>query len=161
MHTVEGIVYVKDALPYVPGHLLEQPIQSVSLEWRTVESDCKKPRITDKVLYETCLGEEPKNSRYNIYELSVARGLYTGKKWEWVAPGAPGTSRGGGWVMRFWVPVPLSLLKDRAGGVASFVHASVTLIDDDQDDLITTHAQTTVTLESLRSGRDMPVFSRL
>lgn len=151
-----GVVYVRDARPYIPGQLVDQPIQSVFVDWRTVESDCKQPRITDQALYETSLGEERTNGRYNVPELSVAKGMYTARKWEWVAPGTPGTCRGGGWIMRFWVPVPLSLLKDRAGGIASFVHASVTVIDDDEDDLITTHAQTVITLESLRRGRDMP-----
>lgn len=162
VHVVEGIVYVKDARPYVPGQTVDLPIHSLSIDWRTVESDCKKPRITDEVLYETVLDDAPKSdNRYNVQELSVTRGLYTGRGWEWIAPGSPGTCRGGGWIMRFWVPVPLSFLQCRAGGVTSFAHASVSLIDEEQDDLLTLHAQTTVTLESLRRGRDMPLFSRL
>ena len=167
MHVIEGVIYVKDARPYFLNQLVDLPIQSLSIHWITVDSDCKKPRITDQVLYETALdgaqqsGCNAPSSRYNLQELSVIRGLYTARKWEWVPPGSVGTCRGGGWIMRFWVPMPLAFLQCRAGGVASFVYASVSLVDEDQDDFLRLHAQTTVTVETLSRGRDMPLFSRL
>ena len=158
------MIYVKDARPYEPGQLLHSPVQSFGVEWRTIHPTRKGQTNVGDVVYETSL--DPRETvvlhRFQVAKkMDPANGIHAAESWEWIPAGAPGTCRGGGWAMRIWVPVPMSILEGRSGPVPSFVRATLGLEDCNLECEITANAEATVTLENLRRERDMKVSGGL
>lgn len=158
------MIYVKDARPFVPGQLLDDPVQSLAVNWQTSIPSRKGQGTV--VVYETSLDERETVVLYRhevVQHLDPARGVHAAERWEWVPAGVPGTCRGGGWAMRVWIPVPMSILEGRTGPVASVVRANVRLADDDTKDSVAATAEAVVTMEHLKHDRDIdvPVLAHL
>lgn len=158
------MIYVKDARPFVPGQLLDDPVQSLAVDWQTSIPSRKGQGTV--VVYETSLDERETVVLYRhevVQQLDPAGGIHAAERWEWVPAGVPGTCRGGGWAMRVWIPVPMSILEGRTGPVASVVRANVRLADDDTKDSVAATAEAVVTMEHLKHDRDIdvPVLAHL
>lgn len=141
----------------------QEPVNFFTVDWRTVLPARAGQEATGETAYETSRnsGEAVGLHRHEVArEMDPARGIHNAKRWEWIPAGTPGTCRGGGWAMRVWVPVPMSVLEGRAGSVASFVRASVGLEDFDLESFVVADAEAKVTVENLRRDRDMKVSSR-
>ncbi|KAH9931352.1 uncharacterized protein B0H18DRAFT_1209027 [Fomitopsis serialis] len=154
-YVLEGLVYVKDAKPHSSQYPLK-PINSLTINWRTVDSRRGTPSIADPNLYETSYrgGAALIKRAHVLGSLNPANGIHTDIAWTYLAPGVRGTGLGGGWALRFWVPVPMWLFKGREV-VSSLVNANVVFGDGDRASWKEHSGTVEVTIEHLRRGREM------
>ncbi|KAH9910138.1 uncharacterized protein B0H18DRAFT_520800 [Fomitopsis serialis] len=158
-YALEGVLYVKDAKAQT-ADLPLLPVESLSIDWHTVDSCRRIPNMTDDVIYATSFLGGLLVRHEVIRRMNPVNGIYTAVSWEWIPPGIPGTCVGGGWALRFWVPIPMWIFKGR-DVASSLVSASVVFRDGDSDYTFTAEAGTmNVTIEHLMRGRDMKVSGR-
>ncbi|KAH9921631.1 uncharacterized protein B0H18DRAFT_1105890 [Fomitopsis serialis] len=145
-YALEGLLYVKDAKAQTTDFPLSS-VDSISIDWHTVDSCQRVPSMADDTIYATSF-------RGGVAPLL---GRPEDVSWEWIAPSVPGTGLGGGWALRFWVPVPMWIFKGR-DVARSLVSASVVFRDGDDNDTFTADAGTVdVTIEHRMCARDMNV----
>lgn len=133
----------------------------MTIDWCTVDSCGRAPRITDDTIYSTSFrGRASLLTRPQVIgHLNPANGIHTDISWTWIAPCYPGTGPGGGWALRFWVPIPMWIFNGR-DVARSLVRASI-VFHDGTDCMWTAYSNTAnVTIEHLRRGRDMRVSGR-
>ncbi|KZT00912.1 uncharacterized protein LAESUDRAFT_731847 [Laetiporus sulphureus 93-53] len=110
-----GMIVIQDTQPCGQRTIPRMPVKDVEIDWRTVEGRYTLALEDADVPPEyACRTEGAALPEKDIVSaMDPTQGICTEPGWSYVGPEFPGAGVGGAWVMKFWVPVPMSLFEWR------------------------------------------------